>query len=128
MRRLPPLAASLVLIAGAAAPVAAQSTPLSPVRASGQSVTPVYEGWYKNRDGSYSLSFGYFNRNEKELVEVPIGANNFISPGPADQGQPASFSPRRHWGVFAVKVPKALAQGEKVVWTLVVREIGRAHV
>ena len=121
MRRLPPLVAGLVLITGAAAPVAAQSTPLSPIRESGQSVTPVYEGWYKNRDGTYSLSFGYFNRNAKEVVEVPIGTNNFIAPGPADQGQPAAFAPRRHWGVFTVKVPKALAQGEKVTWTLVVR-------
>jgi hypothetical protein len=121
MRRLPPLVAGLVLITGAAAPVAAQSTPLSPVRESGQSVTPVFEGWYRNRDGTYALSFGYFNRNAKEVVEVPVGADNFFTPGPADRGQPASFAPRRHWGVFTVTVPKALAQGEKVVWTLVVR-------
>ena len=72
MRRLPPLVAGLVLITGAAAPVAAQSTPLSPIRESGQSVTPVYEGWYKNRDGTYSLSFGYFNRNAKEIGRAHV--------------------------------------------------------
>ena len=100
-------------------PAAAQQ--LAPVRESGQSVTPVFEGWYRNPDGTYSLSFGYFNRNAKEVIEVPVGPNNFISPGPPDQGQPAYFAPRRNWGVFAVVVPKPLAPGEKITWTLVVR-------
>lgn len=118
MRRLPP---SVVMLIGIAAPFVAHAQTLNPVRETGQTVTPVFEGWYKNPDGTYSLSFGYFNRNSKEVVEVPVGPNNFISPGPPDQGQPAYFAPRRNWGVFAVVVPKPLALGEKVTWTLVVR-------
>ena len=100
-------------------PLAAQ--PLSPVRESGQTVSPAYEGWYKNPDGTISMSFGYFNRNAKEVVEMPIGPNNFFSPGPADRGQPTSFQPRRHWGVFAVTVPADWPERDKVTWTLVVR-------
>ena len=94
--------------------------PLAPATASGRTVTPVFEGWYRNADGTYSLSFGYFNRNTQEVVEIPIGPDNFIGPGDANQGQPATFAPRRHWGVFAVKVPADFGAG-KVVWTLRLR-------
>ena len=52
---------------------------------------PAYEGWYSNLDGSFSLLMGYFNPNKKETVEIPIGENNFISPGPADQGSRPSL-------------------------------------
>jgi hypothetical protein len=71
----------------------------------GQSVSPSFEGWYPNSDGSFSLVFGYFNRNYEENVAVPIGHDNQFEPGPADRGQPTYFHPRRHTGVFAVKVP-----------------------
>ncbi|HTJ23102.1 MAG TPA: hypothetical protein VL383_11945, partial [Gemmatimonadaceae bacterium] len=37
-------------------------TPLAPLSPSGQTATPAFEGWYKNPDGTYSLSFGYYNR------------------------------------------------------------------
>jgi hypothetical protein len=98
--------------------IGAAQVPLAPVRASGQSVTPAFEGWYKNPDGSYSISFGYFNRNSKEILEIPIGADNNIAPGAENQGQPTSFQPRRHWGVFAVILPATVDPKSKVVWTL----------
>lgn len=98
----------------------AQALPLSPNRERGQTVTPVFEGWYKNPDGSFSLSFGYFNRNESEVVEVPLGAANFISPAPFNGGQPTQFVARRHWGVFAVRVPADFGS-KRVTWTLVMR-------
>ena len=47
--------------------------PLGAMPASGQPVYPVFEGWYKNPDGSFSISFGYFNRNAEEVLEIPIG-------------------------------------------------------
>src|SRR5579862_288448 len=68
--------------------VAAAQRPLAPESASGQTVTPAFEGWYRNADGTFSLSFGYFNRNAQEVVEVPAGPNNFITPGAVNQGQP----------------------------------------
>jgi hypothetical protein len=115
--------AGVVSAAGAAGwilPGAAQESPLSPVRETGQTVTPAFEGWYPNGDGTFSISFGYFNRNSKEVVEVPVGPDNFIEPGAQDQNQPTHFQPGRHWGVFAVKVPADF--GDKtVVWTLKTR-------
>lgn len=98
----------------------AQQLPLAPNRESGQTVTPVFEGWYRNPDGSYSLSFGYYNRNTAEVIEIPIGAANHIAPGALNQGQPTHFAPRRHWGVFAIKVPANFGE-KKVTWTLVIR-------
>ncbi|MGH7470812.1 MAG: hypothetical protein ACRENP_22930 [Longimicrobiales bacterium] len=99
----------------------AQQVPLAPVRESGQSVTPVFEGWYRNPDGTFSLSFGYFNRNGKEALDIPIGTYNRMSPGNPNRGQPTRFEPRRHWGVFAVTVPANFGEEQKVVWTLTVR-------
>ncbi len=90
---------------------------LAPISPSGQTVTPVFEGWYHNRDGTFSISFGYFNRNSAEQVDVPLGDANFIAPGTPNQGQPTHFAPRRHWGVFAVVVPADFG-AKKVVWTL----------
>jgi hypothetical protein len=113
------MVAAVLAMAGARA-VPAQVTPLQPVRASGQTVTPVFEGWYRNADGTFSLSFGYFNRNAVEIVEVPLGRDNQLEPASLTQSQPTHFQPRRHWGVFAVRVPADF--GEKtVVWRLSVR-------
>src|SRR5215469_4455232 len=61
----------------AAHPTRGQATlPLEPLHESGQSVTGAYEGWFKNPDGTFSILFGYFNRNLKEEPDIPIGPNN----------------------------------------------------
>ena len=108
------------LVASPGGSGAQANLPLSPARERGQTVSPVFEGWYKNADGTYSLSFGYFNRNESEVVDVPLGAANFISPATFNGVQPTQFSPRRHWGVFAVRVPADFGS-KRVTWTLVLR-------
>ena len=100
---------------------AAAQAPLAPAAPTGQTATPAFEGWYKNPDGTYSLSFGYYNRNTTEVVSIPIGPDNFVSPGDANQGQPSYLYPRRNWGVFAVKVPADFGDKNKVVWTVKVR-------
>ena len=92
--------------------------PLDPVRETGQSVIGAYEGWYQNPDGSYSLLVGYFNRNQKETLDIPVGPNNRIEPGGPDMGQPTHFLPRRQWGVFVIKVPKDFGKNT-LTWTLV---------
>jgi len=93
--------------------------PLSnPVRERGSSVTGAYEGWYKNKDGSITLLVGYFNRNTKQELDIPVGPNNRIEPGGPDQGQPTHFLPSRQWGVFTVKVPADFG-AKKLTWTLV---------
>jgi hypothetical protein len=110
-----------VALAVCTAPLTAGAqVPLAPISASGRSVTPVFEGWYVNPDGSYSISFGYFNRNSEEVLEIPIGPNNTIEPGDQNQGQPTRFHPRRHWGVFAVRVPADFGD-KKVTWTVKIR-------
>ena len=85
----------------------------------GQSVSPVYEGWYPLPDGDIAASFGYFNRNYVEEVHIPVGPNNRIQPGALDQGQPTWFFPRRQIGVFVITIPAGTA-GE-VTWTLTSR-------
>src|SRR6188474_3352880 len=64
---------------------------MGPARERGASITPAFEGWYENQDGSFSLLIGYYNRNTKEALDIPIGPNNRIEPGPPDQGQPTFF-------------------------------------
>ncbi len=115
------LAAVAILIAMACNSLSSVADiPLAPPSAKGQTVTPVFEGWYRNPDGTHSLSFGYFNRNFGEVLEIPIGPNNFFEPGPQNRGQPTHFEPRRNWGVFAVTVPEDFGY-ERLVWTLKIR-------
>ncbi len=83
----------------------------------GQNLSPGYEGWEQNEDGSFNFLFGYMNRNWLEEVDVPIGTDNMISPGPADQGQPTHFLPRRNRFIFKVRVPADWGDQE-MVWKL----------
>lgn len=85
--------------------------------ASGQNVVPVFEGWERNADGSFTMVFGYMNRNYEEQVDVPVGGDNFLEPGAPDQGQPAHFYPRRQQFVFKVRVPPDWGKKD-LVWTL----------
>jgi hypothetical protein len=87
------------------------------IPASGQDVAPVYEGWHDNPDGTKDLIFGYFNRNQSQEIDAPVGPDNNIEPGGPDQGQPTHFYPRRSRFVFRVRVPKDFGKKE-VVWTL----------
>ena len=94
-----------------------QQVRVEPVHDSGQGVTAAFEGWFANPDGTFSILLGYFNRNAKEELDIPIGANNRIDPGGPDQGQPTHFLPRRQWGMFTVTVPKDFGS-KKLTWTL----------
>jgi hypothetical protein len=85
--------------------------------ATGQDVVPVYEGWLKNADGSFTFVFGYFNRNFKEEPVIPPGPDNKLEPGEVDRGQPTYFLPRRQSFVFRVTVPKDWGQKE-LIWSL----------
>src|SRR4051794_22839232 len=62
----------------------------------GQNVSPAYEGWEQNPDGSFNVLFGYMNRNWEEEIDVPVGPDNGIEPGGPEQGQPTRFLPRRN--------------------------------
>ncbi len=104
-----------VLMAGSAA--AQQELVMEPLKDSGLNVYPAFEGWYQNSDGSYTLLVGYYNRNKKQVLDVPIGPANRIEPGGPDQGQPTHFVVGRGWGTIAIKVPKDFGD-KKLTWTL----------
>ncbi len=106
--------AAWILVAEAQQPTV---LPMGPARERGASITPAFEGWYTNADGSFSLLIGYYNRNSREPITIPIGPNNRFEPGEPDQGQPTYFEVGRQWGVLVIKVPKDF--GSKVIrWTL----------
>jgi hypothetical protein len=105
--------AALAVLASAARPHAQTRF------ATGQNVVPVYEGWEPNADGTFTMVFGYLNRNYEEEVDVPVGPGNSFEPG-ADQGQPTHFYARRQQFMFRVKVPKDWGNKD-LVWTLTSR-------
>lgn len=90
-----------------------------PAHSAGQGITPAFEGWFHNPDGTYSIMVGYYNRNMKQVVDVPIGPDNKIEPGGPDHGQPTHFLPGRGWGPFVIVVPKDFGEKE-LTWTLTV--------
>ncbi len=110
------LATAVLVVIQFTTPAYGTQRPLGSVSGGGETTTPVFEGWYENTDGTYSISFGYFNRNFEQHLEIPLGPNNFIEPAQHNGMQPTFFAPRRHWGVFVINVP-ADHEGE-VVWTL----------
>ena len=113
--KVAPLAALLLAVSALGG---AQNLPLEPIHESGSSVTAAFEGWFKNPDGTFSLLLGYFNRNTKQELDIPVGPNNRIDPGGPDLGQPTHFLNGRQWGMFTVRVPADFGKG-KLIWTLV---------
>lgn len=83
---------------------------------SGQHTEVAYEGWRELEDGSYIMTFGYFNHNWSEELDIPIGENNFFSPGDADRGQPTHFLPRRNRFTFDVNVGPNFSEDDELVW------------
>jgi len=110
------LAAWVLLAVGVSA--SAQTLPNGARRVSGASVTPVFEGWFRNPDGTFSFLIGYLNRNQEQEVDVPIGPGNAIEPGGPDRGQPTHFRTGRQWGLFTVTVPADFGQ-QRLTWTVV---------
>ena len=109
----------LGVLLGAPSGTDAQPTPYNLKYRSGQTVQPIFEGWSKNPDGSFTMHFGYFNRNFVEEIHVPVGRDNHFEPE-IDVGQPTFFYPRAHRRVFSVRVPSDFGD-QQLVWTLTVR-------
>jgi hypothetical protein len=117
------LCVSLGLAAGTAALSAQALLPSTPPKGFGASVTPAYEGWYDNADGTHSFLIGYFNRNTQSEVDVPIGPANHFEPGNVDMGQPTHFLTGRRYGMFIFTVPKEHGKNQKVSWVLTVNGV-----
>ena len=89
---------------------------LAPAKAQrNQPIYPAYDGFLKNPDGSFTLSFAYFSHNV-ETVTIPPGPNNSFAPNPGDRQQPITFKPG-HWRFQCVMVVGPDFDG-KLVWTL----------
>ena len=116
LRRVAAAAAVAACLAGGGL-YAQQELVMEPLKDSGLNVYPAFEGWYQNPDGTYTLLIGYYNRNKKQILDVPIGPQNRIEPGGPDQGQPTHFVVGRGWGTTAIKVPKDFGT-KKLTWTL----------
>ncbi|NKB32388.1 MAG: hypothetical protein GKR91_04750 [Pseudomonadales bacterium] len=100
---------------------------------SGEILSPAYEGWWPNEDGSYKLFFGYMNSNWEEEFDIEVGQENYFSIvepgelddinvdgydfGQADRGQPTHFYPRRNPFLFTIDVPADFGEKE-LIWTL----------
>jgi hypothetical protein len=81
-------------------------------------MSPSFDGWTKNADGTYTLYFGYLNRNPDE-VEVPVGPDNRVAPASnpqGDGGQPTTFQTGRQAHAFRMTLPATF--NDKITWTL----------
>ncbi len=123
------LAVTMACLATAAGGVTAQDWtqrefPLAPPNAKDNFVAPYFDGFYQNADGTWTLSFGFMNRNDEDLIEIALGEDNFIEPAQFDGSQPTTFpvvgytgfgGPRER-GSFGVIVPEDF-EGD-VWWTV----------
>ena len=115
---------AVALVVALAVPLGAQQVqrlPLAPIPPTGEPVAPFFEGWYRNDDGTFTFSWGFFNLNTEEILDIPLGTENFIEPAEFDGDQPTHFPvrPRRDRGVFSVTVPESYADtSRRVVWTI----------
>jgi len=112
------LCASIMLAAGGALLSAQVQLPSAPPKQFGASISPAYDGWFDNPDGTHSFLIGYYNRNTEAELDIPIGPNNKFEPGNPDMGQPTHFLTRRHFGMFVVTVPKEFPKTQRITWTL----------
>jgi len=107
---------ALAVVGGATAQQLPTAIPQTKFQ-SGQDIQPYFEGWIKNRDGSFDMVFGYFNRNWQEELAIPVGPDNMLEPGAPDRGQPTYFLPRRQGWVFRVRVPGDFGK-QVLTWTI----------
>jgi hypothetical protein len=75
-----------------------------------------YDGFVRNKDGTLTLSFGYYNTNN---VDIPIapGPGNTFTPAPADRSQPVVFLKGRHRFACSMVVDKSF--DGRLQWTIV---------
>jgi hypothetical protein len=116
VKRLAALCAAAALAGGAL--LSGQQLP-EPRKQFGASVTGAFEGWFTNPDGSRSFLVGYYNRNSRQELDVPVGPDNRIEPGGPDMGQPTHFLPGRQYGMFVVPVPREFGPRDQYTWTIV---------
>jgi len=104
--RMKHAAPALVLALAAGAGARAQPT---------QPIYVQYDGFVRNTNGTFTLSFGYFNQNNADVTIEP-GDGNLFSPTPADRNQPITFLKGRHR--FACSMVVDSSFDGRLQWTL----------
>jgi len=99
LRDMTRLILALVCVLEAAGVAAAQPT---------QPIYLQYDGFVRNKDGTFTLSFGYYNMNNVDVTVQPGDANAFAPP-PADRNQPVTFLKGRHRFACSMVVDKTFA-------------------
>ena len=92
------------------------STPIPFATRKGRASSRCSKGWEKNADGTFSMWFGYLNRNYEERLNIPVGPNNGFNG--EDMGQAEVFEPRRSRFAFKVVVPANFPKDRDLVWTV----------
>lgn len=127
------MAVAVLLLSGSVAPETLQAQqqegfrPLAPMPPEGLPVSPFMEGWYENEDGTYTISFGYLNRNEEQILHKPIGDDNYIEPEAFGGMQPTIFLPGRHRGVFGITIPGQMVRDGEDLWWYITNDNGQVH-
>jgi hypothetical protein len=76
-------------------------------------ITPIADCVDRLSDGTLVAHFGYQN-NSAEVLTIPIGSKNMMTPGPVDAGQPTQFFQGRATNTFTKTFPAA----EVLRWVL----------
>jgi len=98
------------------------------IRAKGQPVIPLFDGWFPNEDGSSTICFGFFNMNSEEALNIPAGEENYLDtdyPGLDLSGVmlPTHFDPlppryRHVFCAFSINVPADFDSDNRITWHL----------
>jgi hypothetical protein len=79
-------------------------------------VVPILECVQRNQNGSYTARFGY-NNSTGAAVTIPVGANNYFTPGNQNRGQTTVFQPGRVTNAFSVTFTKGRSDN-LAIWYL----------
>jgi hypothetical protein len=80
-----------------------------------QQIYVQYDGYVKNKNGTLTLSFGYFNTNNVDVTIAPGDGNGF-APVPLDRNQPTLFLKGRHRFACSMVVDKSF--DGRLQWTV----------
>jgi hypothetical protein len=108
------LCAATTVAVGAA--VAAQQLPDAPAKGFGTSITGAYEGWYDNPDGTHTFLIGYYNRNIKRAMDIPVSRTTTLISGRHGTTDAFSARARRASSVLPSRNP---LRRIKLTWTIV---------
>ncbi len=79
-------------------------------------VVPILECVQRNPNNTYTARFGYDN-STGAAVAIPVGANNYFTPGNQNRGQTTTFQPGRVVNAFSVTFTKGKGNN-LAVWNL----------